>query len=143
MNETPLEPAPPECSAGSLQDLRSSLRLAGICLGWAVVFVGSVRLVRSDLLPAGAIPWIVASVPSVAAVFVLVAYSRYLRQTDELQRLIQLQALALGFGGGFFAICGYSLFEELGAPATEGVDIVVVMPVLYTIGVLVGTWRYR
>ena len=70
-------------------------------------------------------------------------FVRFLRAADELQRVIQLQALALGFGGGFFFICGYSLFEPLGAPPSQSADIVVIMPLLYVVGVLNGARRYR
>ena len=40
----------------------------------------------------------------------------YLRRN---KRLIQLQAMAWAFGGGFFAICGYLLFVPLGAPEVD------------------------
>ncbi len=118
------------------------LRLAAVTLLWAVTFVGATRLLKSELLPAGIVPWLVALAPSVAAGFVLAAYVRFLREADELQRLIQLQGLAAGFGGGFFVLCGYSLFEQLGA-SPAGIELVAVMPFLYVIGVLVGERKYR
>lgn len=81
--------------------------------------------------------------PTVAGVILLAAYTRYLREIDELQRAIQLRALALGFGGGFLGICGYVTFQPLGAPQVDPVSLLVVMPVLYAIGILVGSGRYR
>ena len=121
---------------------RNEVRLAAFCLLWALGFAGAMWLLTRGLLPAGPIAWAVAALPSLAAVFVVLAFVRFLREADELQRLIQLQGLALGFGGGFFAIFGYSLFEQVGA-ASAGIDIVTVMPVLYAIGVLMGARRYR
>jgi len=134
--------APSEPCEAPGRSRRRELLLAGITLLWALVFVGATRLIKSELLSPGALPWLVAAAPCVAAVFVLVAYMRFLREADELQRLIQLQALALGFGGGFFTICGYSLFERVGAPPA-GVELATVMPVLYALGVLLGERRYR
>ena len=131
------------CGLSSGGSRRSELRLAGMTLVWAVLFAGGKQLITNDLLPAGPIPWAVAALPSVAAILVLVEFVRFLRGADELQRVIQLQALALGFGGGFFFICGYSLFEPLGAPPSQSADIVVIMPLLYVVGVLNGARRYR
>ncbi len=131
------------CGFTTERGRRNELRFAGLTLVWAVCFTGGTYLIKSDLLPAGPIPWVVAAVPSVAAVFVLVEYARFLRQADELQRLIQLQALGLGFGGGFFVIVGYLQFEKLGAPTVSCTDLLAVMPLLYVVGTLMGWRRYR
>ena len=141
---TERENAPPliECAGMTPRDRRNQLRIATTCLGWALCFLGATVLIKKDLLPAGPIPWIVAALPSVAAVFLLVAYARFLREADELQRLIQLQALALGFGGGYFVMLGYRLFERLGAPVL-GIDLMIAMPFLYVIGILLGSKRYQ
>jgi drug/metabolite transporter (DMT)-like permease len=119
------------------------IRLAGYFLGWALSFVGATYLIEHGLLPNRPVALLVAVLPSVAAVFVLAAYTRYLREADELERLIQLQAMGWGLGGGFFAICGYLLFEPLGAPALATATLASLMPVLFAIGILAGRWRYR
>lgn len=137
MNQSLPEPAATGC------DVRGQLRLAGVCLVWGILFAGGMMLIKHELLPAGPLPWLIALLPSVAGVFVLLEYVRFLRRADELQRLIQLQAMAWGFGGGFLAICGYSLFEQLGAPSADAAGIVAVMPILYAVASLVGAWRYR
>ena len=118
-------------------------RLAAACLAWAACFAGARWLLRDVPLPGGAIPWLVAMLPAVAGAGLLVAYTRYLRDIDELQRAIQLQAMALGFGGGFLAICSYVTFLPLGAPEVDPVSLLAVMPVLYAIGTLMGSGRYR
>ena len=131
------------CFGTTQRDRRNERRITGISLAWALFFTGGTFLIKSDLLPAGPISWSVAVLPSVAAVFLLLSFGRFLREADELQRLIQLQALALGFGGGFFAICGYSLFEKLGAPAVSPLDSLAVFPFLYVVGIFLGWRRYR
>lgn len=119
------------------------IRVAAYCLAWAICFTGAMQVIKSGLVTGSPIAWVVAALPSVAAVWMLVVYTRYLREMDELERLIQLQAMGWGFGGGFFAICGYLLFEPLGAPAVEGARLAAIMPVLFAIGLLAGRWRYR
>lgn len=140
----PTPEASSRCSnTATRQDLRNQITLAGACLAWALTFVASLHLIREGLAPAGPVSWALAALPTLLAIPVLVIFLRFLRGTDELQRLIQLEAMALAFGGGFFVLCGYEIFEELGAPAADTLDLVVVLPVLYALGSLLGWWRYR
>jgi len=118
------------------------IRVAAYCIAWGLSFVGASFVIKRELV-SGPVAWLIAALPSIAAVALMVAYTRYLRQMDELDRLIQLQAMAWAFGGGFFAICGYMLFQRLGAPEVDGTTLTAIMPVLFAIGTLVGRWRYR
>ena len=124
-------------------DWRNMKRFLWSLGAWAVCFAGGSQLIKRELLPAGPIPWVVALLPNVVAVLVIVAYARFLREADELQRVVQLQALALGFGGTFFALSGYRILERLGAPAADIGDFAVVMAVLYAVGSVLGWRRYR
>jgi len=135
-------PSSEPCVGATQRERRMDLRLAGACLAWAVCFAGARLLIKYGAV-SGASAWLVAALPSVAGVMLLAAFTRYLREIDELQRTIQLQAIALGFGGGFLAICGYVTFEPLGAPAVDPVGVLAIMPVLYAIGILIGWGRYR
>jgi hypothetical protein len=108
-----------------------------------VLFAGGSQLIKQGLLPAGPIPWVVAALPTVAGILVIVAYGRFLREADELQRIIHLEALALGFAGGWVVICGYRIFERLGAPVADIADAAIVLGLFYSIGILRASWRYR
>ena len=141
MNETDRESI--FCTDTTPRDRRNRLRIVWMSLAWAACLVGASLLIKRDLLPAGPTPWLVAALPSVAGIFVLIAYGRFLREADELQRIVQLQALAVGFGGTFFALVGYMLLERLGAPAAELEHVALVMTLLYSVAVLLGWRRYR
>lgn len=131
------------CAGSTPQNTRNQLRFAGFTLGWALVFVGCSFVIKRDLLPEGSIRWVVAALPSVAAVFLVGAFLRFLNEADEFQRLVQLQSLAVGFGGSFFFLTGYAIFERVGAPAIDFSDAAAIMPVLYAVGIFVSAWRYR
>ena len=143
MNETTREPFWVRCGDTTPRDRRNLMRVMWTLGAWAVCFAGGSQLIAKDLLPAGPLPWVVAALPSVLGVFVLVAYGRFLREADELHRTIQLQALALGFGAGWFAFTGYRIFERLGAPAADIADFTMVMALFYAIGAFLGWRRYR
>jgi len=112
-------------------------------LVWELLFTGGSQLIKRDLLPGGAVPWVVAALPTIVGVLVVRAYSRFLREADELQRLIHLEALALGFGGGWIAICGYRIFEHAGAPTADIAEGTIALAVFYSIGLIRSTWRFR
>ena len=131
------------CADTTPRDRRNSLRVLAALVVWGVVFVAVTWAIRKELLPAGPVSWIVAALPSVLLLVAFLAYADYLRKADELQRTIQLHALALGLGAGWLALCGYPLFERLGAPAIDAGDYIVVMSVFFSLGVLLGQWRYR
>jgi hypothetical protein len=70
--------------------------------------------------------WVVAAVPAVLGGAAIVAYLRFLRMTDELNRMIQVQGLAVGFGVWFLLTMSWKLFERAGAgPLPDGVTLVV------------------
>jgi predicted MFS family arabinose efflux permease len=131
------------CGDTTPRDRRNTVRMLVALAVWAVVFVAATWAIRKELLPTGPISWIVAALPSALMVVALLAYADYLRKADELQRGIQLQALALGFGAGWLALCGYPLFERLGAPAIDPGDYVIVMAVCFSLGVVLGQRRYK
>jgi hypothetical protein len=118
------------------------LWLAALWILWAGGFASAFILLRGGLVR-GPVAWLVATVPTLAAAWLLAAYVRYLRHADELERVIELHAVGWGFGGGFFLVSGYRLFESLGAPALDTATFTWVVPVLYVIAKYVVWRRYR
>ena len=77
------------CFGSTPRERRNEMRFAAFSLAWALVFVGCTFLIRRDLLPEGLLRWVVAALPSVAAVFFVGAFLRFLNGADEFQRLVQ------------------------------------------------------
>jgi hypothetical protein len=69
-------------------------------------------------------------------------YLRLLRRMDELERKIQVEALALGFGAGAVGMTAYRLFERAGAPPVDVNDALLVMLLGYVAGVVTARRRY-
>jgi len=85
---------------------------------------------------------VLAALPTAVGVVALLGFGRFLREADELQRRIQLEALTMGFGACLFAGFGYRLFEGLGAPVASISDASIAMVFFYLIGLWVGRRRY-
>ena len=146
--------APPEPSSRSIwqllgagggdtqTDLRNNRALALWSFAWAAGIIAATSIVASGLV-GGPAAWVVALAPNLLALFVLRAYLRFLAMTDELQRRIQLEALAVGFGVTYFLAIAHVVAQSAGAPALDSTWWVLV----FTAGLLLGhkraTRRYR
>ena len=92
----------------------------------------------------GWVTWLAVAVNVFLGLVMMVSFMRLLRGMDDLQRKIQLDALALALGISLVACAAYSLLVTWGYIIDEEVtDIFMIMCVSYSLSVLVGTWRYR
>lgn len=125
------------------RELRSTIWAAASVLAWAVSALAVRRFLDADPPPSGALAWAAATLPPVVLLVAFALYGRFLREADELHRLIQLRALALGFGAGWLAVGCYPLFERLGAPSAAAEDYLLVLAFFYSLGLFLGCWQYR
>jgi hypothetical protein len=109
---------------------------------WAFSFVAVTFGIKREWLPfGGALAGVIAT--SLLGVATVLAYRRFLNETDELRRKIEVEALALAFGIGLFGGLSYWLLELSGAvPAKGFVWIFLVMIVTHPVAVLIGLRRY-
>jgi len=143
MHATATEVTGTGCDAGLSPEARQSQSRAS----WAVVVWGLAFLASTLALSLGpnlppALRWVLAAVPSLLGVVAILAYVLFLRDTDELQRKIQVEALALGFGAGLVAMQGYRLLERAGAPRIDVNDLGIVMVLVFAAGIYSGRRRY-
>lgn len=118
-------------------DHRNNRQFTLWCIAWAAAIITATWIIKSfDGLPP-ALLWIIAVLPNVLAFGALVAYLRFLRMTDELQRRIQVEGLAVGFGVGWIFAIGYLVLQAAGAPELPVPAMVLVM----TAGWIGGTLR--
>lgn len=78
--------------------------------------------------------------PAIAACWVIL---RQLRRSDELQRIIQLEALAIAFGGTSIITCGYGFLENVDYPHVSMFAVWPIMAGLWVLAQLYATRRYK
>lgn len=83
-----------------------------------------------------------ALVPMVPLAFLPAAMIRHLADLDELQRRIQLEALAIGFAGGSFLTFSYGFLQNAGAPAVSWHFVWPVYALCWIAGNTVARRRY-
>jgi hypothetical protein len=131
------------CAGSTPRDRANLRRVLWTYLGWAVLFAGGSQLLKRHIVPDGPPSWAIAALPILAAVLVIRAYARFLREADELHRAIHLEAMALGFGGGFLGVSCYRVLERVGAPPAGIEDATIFLSLFFAVGIVRSTWGYR
>ena len=136
---------PPDTGAWASQVVRNTLGLAA----WTVAWVASLALAAfgpGTLWNDQPAPTLVAIAFSVlVGVGMLLANKRNLQGLDELQRTIQLQAMAWSLGAGLVGGTAWTLFDRhdlVGFEAEIG-HMVAFMALVYLAGCVAGVLRYR
>ena len=125
------------------RDRRNQWRYVGWSLAWTTAWVVASIAINNEWVGTGTPQLVIALLPTVLGVGMLLAYAKFLREADELQRKIQLDALALGFGAGLVGSVLYRLLQRTVFVAEADVaDVIVLMIVVYAIAVLIGQRRY-
>lgn len=130
------------CTQMTAADRRNSWRAIGWLFVWMVSFLSVAFAIRTEALPAGLWTYLAIAGSTVLGVVTVLAYVRFVRQADELQRKIQLEALALGFAGGFVAQFAFSLIERAGIMEVDIGDPFLVMCICFAVGLFLGARRY-
>ncbi len=129
------------------RDRRNERRCILILFVWLVAFAAATFLIRMDYIPTGPASWVVSGIPSLIALATALAFFRFLREADELQRAIQLQALALALWTGFVIWPAVQLLEKSGASFDFFISLadapILGMDAAYIVGILLGRSRYQ
>jgi hypothetical protein len=108
---------------------------------YAVILIISVSLLNAQPHAPWRIPVALALV--VPACFGLLAFVRFLRRLDELQRRIQLEAIGFAFGATAILTFAYGFLEDVGLPHLSWTLILPFMVLLWGLGLAIASWRYR
>ncbi len=86
---------------------------------------------------------VLSLLPMIPAVAVAWAVVRQLRRLDEMQRLVQFEALGLAFAATALVTVSYGFLEIVGFPKISMFAIWPLMAVFWLIGTTISRWRYR
>ena len=128
---------------------RAELRATGGLVAWTLAWVASLALARfgpglwGESLQAAS--WAAVVVNLMVGVGWIVAFTRFLRAIDELQRKILQDALAIALGVGWVVGFGSVVADGAGLVPVR-LDVAAlpaIMGVVFLIAVVVGKIRYR
>lgn len=108
---------------------------------YAVILAASLHVLKQN--PAD--PWrtLLAVTPVIPLAFVFIAVVRYMLASDELQRQIQLESLALAAGATALLSVTYGFLEGVGFPHVSAWFTYVCVMAVWAIAVPFVTRRYK
>ena len=83
-----------------------------------------------------------ALAPVIPAIFGIIAYMRFVGRIDELQRRIQFEGLAFGFGVAGILTFSYGFLENIGFPHISLLWVFPFMIAIWGIGTGIASRRY-
>ncbi len=116
---------------------------------WTVAWVATLALASFgakflwDFQPV--VSWIAIGLNVAVGIGWIISHARFLRRSEELQRKIQLEAIAIALGVGLVGGFAYAAAENIKLIAFES-DIAflsVLMAIVYIVATIVGNLRYR
>lgn len=116
---------------------------------WTLVWLATLALARfgPDVLWGSdqVVGWISIALNVAAGIAWIVVHARYLRRVDELQRKILVDGMALALGVGVVGGFAYGAANASGLIAFDlnVAYLSTLMAVVYAIGTVIGTVRYR
>ena len=119
---------------------KNRIRLLGAVFAYAVVGVASGMAVSHLHAPG---KYIVALLPVLPALWFATLFARTFGEMDELQRRIQLEALAFAFSAAVILTLGYGFLQHAGLPIPNWVWVWPLMGTCWLIGKFVAQRRYR
>jgi Na+-driven multidrug efflux pump len=90
----------PFCGTATPADVRNNRRMLLSTLVWVVAFLASTMVMERFGDDSLAVSSVAMAVAAVAWIPVVRGYLRFMRETDELTRLVQTQAMAIAFAAG-------------------------------------------
>ncbi|MDT1063749.1 hypothetical protein RM190_17930 [Paracoccus sp. CPCC 101403] len=109
---------------------------------YIVVLIVSQRMLAS-IGPDSTMTPLLAVAPIIPAVFICGVVVQAIRNLDEMQRKLQLEALAVAFAGTALITFGYGFLEGNGLPKLSMFAVWPLMSALWFTGVMVGLLRHR
>jgi hypothetical protein len=127
---------------GTPSDRKNWFWVMGLSSTFAFSWALITYLISAGYVPPGAPALAVTSVPILVALGLMGAYYRFLCETDELQRLVQVNALALGFGAGMFWSVFSSMLARAGAATPDSMSVPLIMVCAYCVGAAITAHRH-
>lgn len=118
------------------------LELGGAFVLYGALLVGAAAVERA-IQPEGALKLAINLVPMIGALAAAWAIMRGLWRMDEMQRRIQLDAIALSFLGTALITFGWGFAEGAGLPHLRAFSVWPIMGTLWGLGLFVAQRRYR
>lgn len=109
---------------------------------YVILLIGSLRILTAFELPKAA-QVAITLLPAIPTIFVVIAVMRALRDSDELQQKIQLQAVTFSAIVTGLITFSYGFLENIGFPHFPTLFVFPLLIILWGIGAGMFSWKYQ
>ena len=126
------------------RDLKNANRVNLIALLWALTLMLSTYLSEIGMLESSLLLGIAVAVHSFVGISMLLSYKHFLTQLDEMERKVQLDALALAVGVAIISFSSYSILANTATvPPLNSAYLIALIALTYMVGIIKGRLAYR
>ncbi|ACJ27024.1 Conserved hypothetical protein [Shewanella piezotolerans WP3] len=126
------------------RDLKNANRVNLFALLWALTLMLSTYLGETGVLDNTLLLIIAFAVHSMIGIAMLLTYKNFLTQLDEMERKVQLDALALAVGVAIISFSSYSILANTGTvPPLNSAYLIALIALTYMVGIIKGRLAYR
>ncbi len=124
------------------RDKKNANRVNLWALGWMFSLMGNAILTKVYDQGISALWFAILAAHIVCGVMLVLSYRRFLSELDEMERKVQLEALALAVGFSILVFSTGGILDSVGIlGAPDGAVMVAVMSLTYMAGLIVGRIR--
>ncbi|QQX80191.1 hypothetical protein JK628_22440 [Shewanella sp. KX20019] len=126
------------------RDIKNANLVNLLALLWAVSLLIGTYLAEEGVLDSPITIAIAFGTHTIIGIAMLLSYKRFLIQLDEMERKVQLGALALAVGVAIISFSSYSILESATTlPPLQTSYLIALMALAYIVGIIKGRLAYR
>ncbi|GIU15065.1 MULTISPECIES: hypothetical protein [unclassified Shewanella] len=126
------------------RDLKNANRVNLFALLWALTLLISTYLSENELLGSGLLLTLAFCIHTFIGIAMLMSYRHFLVQLDEMERKVQLDALALSVGVAIISFSSYSILQNSAiVPPLNAAYLIALIALTYMVGIIKGRISYR
>lgn len=126
------------------RDIKNANRVNLLTLLWVITLMISTYLAGEGMLTSPIALTIAIAIHVIVGIAMLLSYKHFLTQLDEMERKVQLGALALAVGVAIISFSSYSILEEATTlPPLNTAYLIALMALTYIVGIFKGRLAYR
>ena len=111
-------------------------------IAYSILLVGAIWLINGPLT-ASNLRFVIVLLPMIPVIFTVRAIVRYLSDTDEMERELQLKSLAISLAGTAFITFTYGFLEVVGLPKISMFSVWPLIAALWVVARFILNRQYQ
>lgn len=131
------------CTNLPKRDIKNANRVNFLALLWALSLALITFAFKKNLIESNLLIGLTFLLHTAIGIFMVLSFKHMLKELDEMEKKIQLDALALSVGTTIICFSSYSLLAKANIlPPLNSAYLIMLMALTYVAGIMIGRVRY-